>query len=48
MRLYTGTSQQFVQDNMMNQISEKLKNSFFLIILGITLPHQRLVRGETH
>ncbi len=29
MRLYTGTSQQFVQDNMMNQIAEKLKNSFF-------------------
>lgn len=29
MRLYSGTSAQFVQDNMMNQITEKLRNSFF-------------------
>ena len=29
MRLYSGTSQQFVQDTIQNQISEKLKLSFF-------------------
>ncbi len=29
MRLYSGTSEQFIQDNIQNQIAEKLKNSFF-------------------
>jgi uncharacterized protein len=29
MRLYAGTSQQFITDNIHNQISEKLKNAFF-------------------
>ncbi|MBS4029879.1 MAG: hypothetical protein KGZ63_00400 [Clostridiales bacterium] len=29
MRLYSGTSGQFIQDTMQNQISEKLKTSFF-------------------
>lgn len=29
MRLYSGTSELFVQDAMRNQISEKLKASFF-------------------
>src|ERR1700722_15280603 len=29
MRLYSGTSQQFVEDNFQNQIAEKLKLSFF-------------------
>ena len=29
MRLYSGTSSQFIQDTIQNQIAEKLKNSFF-------------------
>lgn len=29
MRLYAGTSQQFIQDTIQNQIAEKLKQSFF-------------------
>jgi uncharacterized protein len=29
MRLYAGTSQQFITDNIQNQISDKLKNAFF-------------------
>ena len=29
MRLYSGTSQQFVKDSIQNHISEKLKNAFF-------------------
>src|SRR3989344_3613888 len=29
MRLYAGTSEQFIQDTIQNQIAEKLKNSFF-------------------
>ena len=29
MRLYSGTSRQFIQDTITNQISEKLKSSFF-------------------
>ncbi|HUW64235.1 MAG TPA: DUF2075 domain-containing protein [Spirochaetia bacterium] len=29
MRLYVGTSEQFIQDNVLNQIAEKLKNTFF-------------------
>lgn len=29
MRLYSGTSQQFVQDTVQNQIAEKLKSAFF-------------------
>lgn len=29
MRLYAGTTQQFVQDNTRNQIAEKLRSSFF-------------------
>lgn len=29
MRLYSGTSTQFIQDTVQNQIAEKLKNSFF-------------------
>jgi len=29
MRLYSGTSKQFVQDTIHNQIAEKLKLSFF-------------------
>ncbi len=29
MRLYSGTSQQFIQDAIHNQIAEKLKNAFF-------------------
>jgi hypothetical protein len=29
MRLYSGTSKQFIQDTIQNQIAEKLKNSFF-------------------
>jgi len=29
MQLYAGTSQQFITDNIQNQISEKLKNAFF-------------------
>jgi len=29
MRLYSGTSKQFIQDTVTNQISEKLKSSFF-------------------
>lgn len=30
MRLYSGSSKQFVQDSILNQISEKLKNAFFI------------------
>lgn len=30
MRLYSGTSQQFIRDTVTNQISEKLKSSFFI------------------
>jgi uncharacterized protein len=30
MRLYSGSSSQFIQDTVLNQIAEKLKNSFFL------------------
>lgn len=30
MRLYSGTSEQFIQDTIQNQIAEKLKSSFFL------------------
>ena len=29
MRLYSGNTQQFIQDNVLNQIAEKLKQSFF-------------------
>ena len=29
MRLYSGTSKQFIQDAIHNQIAEKLKNAFF-------------------
>ena len=29
MQLYSGTSTQFIQDTVQNQIAEKLKNSFF-------------------
>lgn len=29
MRLYSGTSQQFIQDTIQNQITDKLKNTFF-------------------
>jgi uncharacterized protein len=29
MRLYSGTSEQFVQDTIQNQITEKLRQSFF-------------------
>lgn len=29
MRLYSGTSEQFIQDSIHNQIAEKLKNAFF-------------------
>ena len=29
MRLYSGTSQQFIQDTIQNQIAEKLRLSFF-------------------
>ncbi len=29
MRLYSGTSKQFIQDNIQNQIAEKLKSEFF-------------------
>jgi len=29
MRLYSGSSEQFIQDNVLNQIAEKLKNAFF-------------------
>jgi len=30
MRLYSGNSKQFVQDSILNQIAEKLKNAFFV------------------
>jgi DUF2075 family protein len=30
MRLYSGNSKQFVQDSILNQIAEKLKNAFFI------------------
>jgi len=30
MRLYSGSSSQFIEDTVLNQIAEKLKNSFFL------------------
>lgn len=29
MRLYSGSSEQFIEDNMQNQIAEKMKESFF-------------------
>lgn len=29
MRLFAGTSEQFIQDNFQNQIAEKLKGAFF-------------------
>lgn len=29
MRLYSGTSEQFIKDSILNQISEKLRTSFF-------------------
>ena len=29
MRLYSGTSKQFIQDSVLNQIADKLKNAFF-------------------
>ena len=34
MRLYSGTSKQFIEDTTRNQIAEKLENAFFS--LGLT------------
>jgi len=30
MRLYAGTSKQFIEDSVQNQIAEKLRQAFFL------------------
>lgn len=47
MKLYSGTSAQFIEDTIQNQIAEKLKTSFF-IISDIILLIQKLSLGKTH
>jgi hypothetical protein len=46
MRLYAGTSKQFIEDNVQNQIAEKLKQSS-LLITALILPLEKSIHGET-